>query len=334
MLGVGHYLCLTPLLFALLIGCNNATANSSSKGISDTSLTPGTSTTPAVSPVSVVTPSLVKRPVFDKAKAFALLVKQCDFGPRPVGSPAHQKTRDYLMEEMAKYADKTVAQDFTYKELSLTNVIGVFNPEAKRQVLLCAHWDTRPRADQEIDPSKKLQPIIGASDGASGVAVLLELARNFKEQKPDVGVVIVLLDGEDYGSFETNEGVLLGAQYFANHHKGYNLDFGVLLDMVGDKDLDITREVNSQNYAPGTNDKFFRIARELGYGKYLMDRVETNVTDDHIPLNRAGIRTIDIIDFNYGAWHTLDDKPDQCSPESLAMVGNTLAELVYRETAR
>jgi len=316
------------LLSALLLGCNSAGGNNPPPV--------------ATQPVSTSAPdlgsgaasgsqALVKRPSFDGEKAFALLKKQCDFGPRPVGSEAHKKTRDFLMEQMRQYADKTVAQDFTYKGLPLTNIIGVFNPDAKKQILLCAHWDTRPRADQEIDPVKKRQPILGASDGASGVAVLLELARMFKAQKPDVGIVMVLLDGEDYGYFERNEGVLLGAKYFAGNHQGYNIDYGILLDMVGDKNQDIYREENSQRFAPGTNEKFFRAARDLGYGKYLIDDVKTNVEDDHTPLNAVGIPTIDIIDFNYGPWHTLDDTPAQCSAESLKRVGETTAEVVYRE---
>jgi glutaminyl-peptide cyclotransferase len=279
-------------------------------------------------------PPDTKRPKFDSKIAFDLLVKQCDFGPRPVGSEAHAKLRDYLIAEMKKYADKTVAQDFTYKGMPLTNVIGVFNPEAKRQVLLCGHWDTRPTADMELDPAKKKKPILGASDGASEIAVLLELARNFKEQKPDVGVIIVLLDGEDYGDFEKNQGVFLGAQYFAKNHEGYHPEYGILIDMVGDKNLDIYREVNSQNYAPGTNNKVFRIARELGFGKNIIDDLKTNVSDDHFALNQAHIPTIDLIDFNYEFWHTLEDTPDKCSAESLGIVGNLLAEVIYREKAK
>lgn len=316
------------LISALLLGCNAGTsANGNNPSPVPASSAATSTSTSSADPAS----PRVKRPVFDGDKAFALLKKQCEFGPRPVGSEAHRKTRDFLMEEMRKYADKTVAQDFSYRGLPLTNVIGVFNPDAKKQVLLCAHWDTRPRADQEIDPAKKRQPILGASDGASGVAVLLELARLFKEQKPSVGVVMVLLDGEDYGDFERDEGVLLGAKYFARNHQGYNLDYGILLDMVGDKNQDIYREENSQQFAPGTNEKFFRAARELGFGKYIIDEVKTNVTDDHMPLNAAGIPTIDIIDFNYGAWHTLDDTPEQCSAESLKRVGETTAEVVYSE---
>lgn len=310
-------------------GCTGAAVRSGGTSAPPTAATSGGT---AAQPAQPAAFQQVKRPAFDSANAWAMLVKQCDFGPRPVGSPAHEKMRSWLLDEMRKYADVTAAQDFTYKGHPLTNVIGVFNRDAKRQVLLCAHWDTRPTADQELDPAKKKLPILGASDGASGVAVLLELAREFKAQKPAVGVVMVMLDGEDFGSFEKDEGVLLGAKYFAAHHKGYHPDLGVLLDMVGDKSLDIRREPNSQNFAPGTNDKFFRIAKELGYGKSIIDEpMQYPITDDHIPLNQANIPTIDIIDFDYAYWHTLDDTPEHCSAESLAAVGNTLAELVYRE---
>jgi glutaminyl-peptide cyclotransferase len=279
--------------------------------------------------------SSASRAEFDGDRAFKLLVKQCDFGPRPVGTQAHKLTREFLMEEMGKYADKTVGQDFQYKGLPLTNVIGVFNPHAKRSVLLCTHWDTRPRADQEIDPKKKVKPILGASDGASGTAVLLELARIFKQQKPEVGVVLVLLDGEDFGDFIKDEGVFLGSRHFARNHDGYNPEFGVLLDMVGDKNLNILREKNSQRFAPGTNTKIFELARQLGFGKQIIDREGYEITDDHIPLSMEGrIPTIDLIDFDYGPWHTLDDTPDKCSAQSLATVGKLLAELIYRERGK
>lgn len=308
------------LLAAFPGGCGPAQTNETANAAAPSGPAPGA-------------PTPVKRPAFDKERAFQLLTKQCEFGPRPVGSRAHRQTRDFLLEEMRKYADQTVAQNFTYRGMPLTNVIGLFNPQAKRSVLLCAHWDTRPIADQEIDPEKQKQPILGANDGASGVAVLLELARHFKEQRPEVGVIIVLFDGEDYGDFEKDEGVFLGSRYFAKNHRGYNPAFGILLDMVGDKDLDIYREGNSERFAPDINRKVFRIARELGYGKYLIDTLKFTITDDHIPLNQVGIPTIDLIDFNYGPWHTLDDTPEHCSPESLAVVGNTVAEVVYRERA-
>lgn len=328
----GSKLALTLLLAGLALGCNHADAgnhpSSAPAGLVASPRSAGETTDTAA-------PQRAQRPAFDEKKAWAHLVKQCDFGPRPVGSAAHQKTRDYLVAEMKKVADKVVEQNFTYRGLPLTNVIGVFNAEAKRQVLLCGHWDTRPTADQELDPANQRKPIIGASDGASEIAVLLELGRLFKEQKPNVGVVIVLLDGEDYGNFERDEGVFLGAKYFAKNHQGYNPEFGILLDMVGDKDLDIHRERNSEGFAPAVNNKVFRIARELGYSKnFIDDREYTNVSDDHFALNQAGIPTIDLIDFNYGPWHRLSDTPENCSANSLKVVGEIVAEVVYREKAR
>jgi Zn-dependent M28 family amino/carboxypeptidase len=175
------------------------------------------------------------------------------------------------------------------------------------------------------------RPIPGANDGASGTADLIELARVFHQQKPKVGVIFVLLDGEDYGNFEKNEGVFLGSLYFAKHHDGYNPRYGILIDMIGDKDLDINKEANSEKIDPEVNDRVFEIAQELGYQKYFLNSIKFSIGDDHIPLTQGGIPTIDLIDFTYGPWHTLDDTPDKCSPESLAIVGNVLEETIYRE---
>ncbi len=291
----------------------------------------------AQSPAAPAEPR-ARRPEFDGAKAFEMLKRQCEFGPRPSGSEAARKTRAFLLAELSRYADQVETQEFTYRdrvysnrEISLSNIIGIFNPEAKRRVLLCAHWDTRPVADMEIDADKRRRPILGANDGASGVAVLLELARLFKQQKPQIGVVMVFLDGEDYGDWDRMEGVLLGAKHFARNMKKYRLEYGILLDMIGDKNLQVYREVNSERYAPRVNDRVFRIARELGFEKNVIDQLKTEVIDDHIPINEAGLPTIDLIDFDYAYWHTLEDTVDKCSPQSLAIIGSLVAETVYRE---
>jgi glutaminyl-peptide cyclotransferase len=273
----------------------------------------------------------IPNPHFDGDRAMKLLVQQCDFGPRPVGSPAHIKTRDFLLTEMKKYADVVQTQDFTYRGMPLTNIIGVFNPKAKKSILFCTHWDTRPTADEEIDPAKRKMPIPGADDGASGTAVLLEMARDFHYNRPKVGVILLLIDGEDYGDFEMNQGVFLGSRYFAAHHKGYDPEYGVLIDMIGAKNLKIHKEYNSQKYAPQVDDKVFNLAKEMGYSKYFIDSVKYNIGDDHLPLIQAGIPTIDLIDFDYAPWHTLADTPDKCSPQSLAIVGNVLEALTYQE---
>jgi hypothetical protein len=310
-----------------------------------------------------------KPPAFDGERAFALLKKQCDFGVRPLGSDAHEKLKDYLIAEMKKYADETVTQEFKYRGMPVTNVIGVFYPAGAKEpsqspVLLMAHWDTRPIADgpfsSEMRSGKPFQygpngwnrtaPIMGANDGASGVAVLLELARLFKEKKPTVGVLLLLDDGEDYGDFRANnnqgDGVVLGARYFATHFRENKRAFGhpnygVLLDMIGGKNLILPREEFSQQYAPGTNEKVFEIAKSLGYGDVFQRSATQQVDDDHIPLNQAGIPTIDLIhplpysEFEktgYVYWHTLQDTPDKCSAKSLKIVGETMAEVIYRET--
>jgi glutaminyl-peptide cyclotransferase len=294
-------------------------------------------------PIQAQTPAAsaeprARRPEFDGANAFEMLKRQCEFGPRPPGTEAARKTRAFLIAQLRQYADQVETQDFTYRdrvytnrEINLSNIVGIFHPEAKRRVLLCAHWDTRPVADMEMDAQKRRQPILGANDGASGVAVLLELARLFKQQKPEVGVVMVFLDGEDYGDWDRMEGVLLGAKHFARNMKKYRLEYGILLDMIGDRNLQVYREVNSERYAPHVNDRVFRIARELGLEKNVIDQLKTEVIDDHIPINEAGLPTINLIDFDYAYWHTLEDTVDKCSPQSLAIIGSLVAETVYRE---
>lgn len=277
----------------------------------------------------------VVRPAFDRDNAWKLLAKQCAFGARPVGSEAHARTREYLLEAMGALADRTYSQDFRYRGMPLTNVIGLFNPAAPRQILLCAHWDTRPVADQEVDAVRAARPITGANDGASGVAVLLEIGRMLKAKKAAVGVAIVLLDGEDYGNFQRDEGVFLGSRYFARNYRSLcKPEFGILLDMVGDKDLTIYRERSSQRLAPEVNRKVFSIAAELGHDRAFINELKYEITDDHLPLNQAGIPTIDLIDFDYGPWHTLDDVASACSAASLGVVGDVVAELIYREPAR
>lgn len=277
----------------------------------------------------------VVRPAFDGDRAFAILKAQCDFGARVPGTAAHRKGREYLVAEMRKYADRVIEQDFAFGRLPLTNIIGVFNEKAKRQVLLCAHWDSRPYADEEINPVKRRQPVLGANDGASGVAVLLELARLFKQQAPEVGVIIALFDGEDYGDFSRDWGVFLGSRHFAKRMKEVGSPaYGILLDMVGDRDLTIYREGISQQRAPKINDLVFGIARELGHSKYFIDSVRHTVLDDHVPINDAGVPCIDLIDFDYAYWHTVEDTPDKCSPDSLRVVGDTVAEVMYRERGR
>ena len=271
---------------------------------------------------------------FDQNHAFGLLKKQCDFGPRPAGMKAHTLTRDFLIGELRKYTKSVQLQDFVHtqnnRKYPMTNIIACFGDQTKPSILLSAHWDTRPTADQENDPARRKLPIIGADDGASGVAILLELARMFHEQPPAVPVTIALWDGEDFGP--GIEDMFLGARYFAGRIDGsQTYKYGILLDMVGQKNLRIPREWSSQHKAPTVVDKVWKAAADLGYTKVFVDQIGSNIIDDHIALNRAGVQCIDIIDFNYPYWHTLDDTPDKCSPESLKTVGETIARVVYTE---
>lgn len=278
--------------------------------------------------------SITNTPKFDENKAFAILKKQCDFGPRPVGTESHERTKGYLVQEMKQYADSVTLQEFNCilhgKQEKLTNIIGRFGDAGKPAILLCAHWDTRPIADMEKDPSKREQPIIGANDGASGVAVLLELARIFKQIPPPIPIMMVLFDGEDYGP--SADDMFLGSTHFAaNLERDTSLKYGILLDMIGDANLGIYREGYSENGARNVNDIVWGTAKKLGYQRYFLDRVKYTINDDHVPLLKAGVKCIDLIDFDYPYWHTTSDTADKCSPNSLKIVGNLLKELIYSQ---
>ena len=278
-------------------------------------------------------------PYFDGRRALDFLVAQTDFGPRNPGSSGHHKCLAYLEDELRKYAASASLQPFTHKGyngevFTLTNLIATFNPKARTRILLLAHWDSRPRSDQETDLKKRDQPILGANDGASGVAVLLEIARHLKEKAPTAGVDMLFTDGEDYGKEGDNAGYLLGARYFSeNLPPGFSPTFGILLDMVGDANLELMKESYSIQFAPEAVDAVWSAARELGVYQFT-DNVQGYVTDDHLPLNRIGIRTIDLIDFSYPDasnryWHTTQDTPDKCSSESLEAVGKVLMHVIY-----
>ncbi|MFI5252269.1 MAG: M28 family peptidase [Bacteroidota bacterium] len=293
--------------------------------------------TPAVQPkVEAVVP------VFSGKSAMSFLTAQTDFGPRNPGSPGHQQCLTYLQFEMQKYTSAVNTQPFTMagyngEILNLTNIISSFNLQATKRVLFIAHWDTRPRADNEKDPKKRNTPILGANDAASGVAVFLEMARQFKTNPPPIGVDILFVDGEDYGKEGDTEKYLLGAKYFADHMpQGFNPMFGILLDMIGDKELELKKEQYSLKYAPDIVDLVWSTANALNLPQF-SDEPQQWVMDDHLPFNEKGIKTIDLIDFAYPDtsnryWHTLEDTPDKCSVESLEAVGTVLMHVIYKQT--
>lgn len=280
-------------------------------------------------------------PPFSGERAFEHLRKQVAFGPRNPNSVGHRQCLDYLANTLRQYADEVQLQPFQaqgYNEvLALTNVIARFNPDAKQRILLCAHWDTRPRAEYDTNKTRRNEPILGANDGASGVAVLLELAALLKENPPPVGIDIVLFDGEDYGKEGDLQKYFLGSRYFVkNRPPQYLPAFGILLDMVGDKFLDLPKEQHSMRFAPDIVEMVWSKARELGYTQFL-DEIRHEVNDDHLILNQGGIKTINIIDFDYPDpthryWHTHEDTPDKCSPESLEAVGTVVTHIVYTRT--
>jgi Zn-dependent M28 family amino/carboxypeptidase len=263
-------------------------------------------------------------------------VAQCEFGPRVPNSEAHTRAADFLFNSLKSTTDLTRRQQFTYfdsltgETLRLMNLIASYNPENLRRVMLCAHWDSRPHSDMEPDSSKRHLPVLGANDGASGVAILLELGRLFHESPPPVGVDIVLFDGEDYGLSGAQSGWLIGSEYFAANMGSYRPRFAILIDMVGDSDLQIYREKYSQQYAADINDYIWGIARENNVGAF-EDSVKHTVYDDHVSLLSDRIKAIDIIDFDYPHWHTQADTPDKCSPQSLATVGEVLLAAIYNK---
>lgn len=286
-------------------------------------------------------PASMSLPMFNGDRAYEFLKRQTAFGPRNPNSQGHRDCLAYLQATLRGLADDVRLEPFTHpgydgETLRLTNLIASFRPEAKFRILLCAHWDTRPRADQDPDRSKRELPILGANDGASGVAVLLEIATVLKAHGPAVGVDLVLFDGEDYGKEGDHQNYLIGSRYFASHRPAEYLPrFGILLDMVGDTYLEIPREGYSAKYAPDILDLVWKTARELGYGQFV-DVQGEEVIDDHLPLNEVGIKTIDLIDFDYPDpsnrfWHTHQDTPEHCSPASLAAVGNVLTHIVLSQ---
>lgn len=284
-------------------------------------------------------------PEFSADTAYQFIEKQLSFGPRNPGSKGHRAAAEYLLDKLKTYAgsDYAFAQHFTAEgyngdSLQLTNIIAAFNPTATDRIMLCAHWDTRPRADK--DSVNTDQPILGADDGGSGVAVLLELARLFSKQAPPIGVDLVLFDGEDYGKSGDTGKYFLGSRYWAQNPpvEGYAPRFGILLDMVGGQNAKFPKEQYSMRYAPGLVNELWSIADQTAAGSLFVDKTGNAISDDHVIINRIlGIPTIDIIRHNTQKkgmgfapyWHTHSDDLDIISKKTLDAVGQVLTELIY-----
>ena len=278
------------------------------------------------------------RPAFDGEAAHLLVREQVEFGPRIPGTEGHAAQLSWMLARLAATADELTADTFevehtqTGERLTLTNVLARFRPDAERRLLFLAHWDTRPRSDAGATVEERAIPVPGANDGGSGTAILLQVAEHLAAEAPPVGIDLLLVDGEDYGP--TTDDMFLGAKrYAATSDRSTWPVYAVLLDMVGDTDPRFPIEGYSAQMARDVAQRVWRVAASLGYGAAFPPEVGRRVSDDHVPLNEAGLPTVDIIDLEYGPgnayWHTPEDLPDRTSAATLGMVGELVLELIY-----
>lgn len=321
---------LIPLLALIIIGCSSE---------------------PKVKK-KIVQVKTVEVPSFNADSAYNFIANQVAFGPRVPNTKGHIACGDFLIEKLNSYCDTVIVQEaqltaFDGNVLNSKNIIASFKPMRAKRVMLCAHWDTRPFADQ--DSENKNVAIEGANDGGSGVGVLLEIARQFSIKKPDIGVDIILFDSEDYGQPSESDyprmehSYCLGSQYWATHlHKdNYFAKFGILLDMVGGKNAVFTQELASTTFAPQVVKKVWNTAAKLGYGNTFKFQKTNLIIDDHLYINNLAqgrVPTIDIIEYNpateshfYEHWHTHEDKLENIDKTTLKAVGQTVLDVVYNE---
>ena len=296
-------------------------------------------------------------PAFDGNSAFEFVKKQCDFGPRVPGTAAHQQCADWMVATLNRYADTVYVQDFKAriydgKVFDGKNIIASFNPNAKKRVIVAAHWDSRPFADNDPDEENWKTPIDGANDGASGCGVMMEMARVMKNNRLDktLGVDLVFFDLEDYGapkwmdaSERSDLSWGLGSQYWSKkpHIDGYTAYYGILLDMVGAANPRFPKEYYSQSNSAWVLNKVWRTARGMGYDEAFINELGDPINDDHIyMIHYAGIPTIDLIHLNgdedrtscfFPYWHTVNDNIEQIDVKTLQMVGNVMMKVVYSE---
>ena len=294
--------------------------------------------------------SLVTIPTFNADSAYNYVAQQVAMGHRVPGTMAHKNTAQWLANEMTRHGADVIVQEATVevyngKEVPMYNIIAQFAPEKSNRILLAAHWDSRPCADHDPNPENRLLPIDGANDGASGVGVLLEIARHLGVTPPAMGVDIILFDVEDYGAPEWIEGDnsdtwALGSRYWATqpHVAGYRARFGILLDMVGAPGHCFYREYFSQHYASHIIDKVWDCAERLGFSSVFVNSMGGAITDDHIYMNMAGVPSIDIIQMNgysetgfFDQWHTIDDTIEHIDTYMLGAVGQTVITVIYEE---
>ena len=297
-------------------------------------------------------------PQFNADSAYQYVAKQTSFGPRVPETEAHAQCAEWLTAKLNEWADTVIVQEFRTrlfndKGIDGKNIIGVFHPEAKKRIVLCAHWDSRPYADHDPDEANTHTPIDGANDGASGVGVLLECARQFHLQAlPEkLGVDIIFFDLEDYGPHQDDAETYyddrvnywaLGSQHWSKspHVYGYKAYYGILLDMVGGSKPNFQKEYYSQGFAAWVVNKVWRKAYDLGYRPEFSNEMGGPISDDHLPMNQvAGIPTIDIIDLQPESsngcfpevWHTVNDNLEHIDKATLGMVGDVLLHVLYEE---
>jgi glutaminyl-peptide cyclotransferase len=292
-----------------------------------------------------------KVPKFERDSAYAFIEKQLSFGPRVPNTEAHQQCKEWLVNTFERLGAKVIEQEFQAKAytgdvLNGTNIIAQYKPAAQKRVLLAAHWDSRPFADSPLSEERQKEPILGADDGGSGVAVILEVARQLQSHPIDLGVDLVLFDLEDYGDSEnhTPDSYALGSQYWSGntHYSGKNKPrHAILLDMVGSKNARFPREYYSVQYARRTLDKVWSLAQKLGYSNYFVNENSGAISDDHFYVNTiANIPMIDIINRQPGTqtgfgeyWHTHNDDLDIIDKRTLRAVGQVMLAVIYRENS-
>jgi len=278
----------------------------------------------------------VRPPTFNGERAYRYLVHQVDFGPRVPGTKASAECRDFFYNHFTELGAHIDSQAFSFfdpysqTDIPLVNVIAGIkgDGEVSDGIVLMAHYDSRPRTDYAHDPKLKDEPIDGANDGASGVAVLMELGNLFAEKAPPCDVDLVLVDGEDWGKPSDLDYYLLGSREFGRRGIREKYRFGIVIDLIGDSKQEIYREAYSERSNKMLNDAIWSAAARLGITTF-RDTVKHTIIDDHLSLISAGVPSIDIIDFDYPYWHTEFDTPDKCSPAALENVGRVLAEVIY-----
>ncbi len=291
----------------------------------------------------------IKTPAFEADSAYNAVAAQVAFGPRTPGSTAQKQCAAWMELHLKQVCDTVYRQDVKVtggdkKELPCINLIGVINPKATKRILLLTHWDSRPWADQ--DTKDKDKPVLAADDGGSGVAVLIEVARQIKAMSlaTDMGIDILLTDVEDYGKSEWGENsYCLGTQYWATHKHvaGYTANFGILLDMVGARGAQFPLEGLSRQFADGVQQMVWQAAAHAGYSSYFPYTEAPAITDDHVPVNQlGGIKTIDIINLTNNPqdpfaahWHTHNDNMQIIDKATLKAVGQTLLQVIYETAA-